>query len=130
VIATGLFGLALLCGRSPEYGERARRAEFGGAASVAFMSRGNSLLQLTAEGSMRGRVMVLWAVAPIGTTPIGGPIIGYIVQHAGPRWGLVLGGFAALIATSLAVHARRHLPTTSAPTAPGAHDLPPGAGPS
>jgi len=72
----------------------------------------------------------LWAVAFIGTTPLGGPIIGYISQDAGPRWGLATGGFAALLATALAVfpHLRRlsvahHLP------APGSDQLPPGAGP-
>jgi MFS family permease len=100
-----------------------------GAASVAFMSRGNSLLQLTAEDSMRGRVMALWAVALIGTTPIGGPVIGYIAQHASPRWGLAVGGLAALLATSLAVHARPHYPAPSKPISSDAHDLPPGAGP-
>ena len=73
-----------------------------GAGSVTFMSRGNTMLQLTADETMRGRVMALWAVAFLGTTPIGGPIVGYVAQHTGPRWGLVLGGLAALTATALA----------------------------
>lgn len=78
-----------------------------GAASVAFMSRGATLLQLTAAPAMRGRVMGLWAVAFLGTTPIGGPIVGYVAQHAGPRWGLAVGGLAAWAATALAVALHR-----------------------
>ena len=42
--------------------------------------------------------MALWAVAFLGSTPIGGPVIGWIGEYAGPRWGLAVGGFAALIA--------------------------------
>ena len=73
------------------------------------MSRGNTMLQLTADETMRGRVMALWAVAFLGTTSIGGPIVGYVAQHASPRWGLALGGLAALTATALAAfpHLRR-----------------------
>ena len=37
-----------------------------GAASVGFMAKGNSSLQLAADPSMRGRVMSLWAVAFLG----------------------------------------------------------------
>jgi MFS family permease len=92
------------------------------------MSRGNTTLQLTAAEQMRRRVMALWAVAFIGTTPIGGPIVGYVAQHAGPRWGLALGGLAALVATGLSAYAyyRR---TILHPPAPGSDQLPPGAGP-
>lgn len=72
--------------------------------------------------------MALGAVAFIGTTPVGGPNIGYVAQQAGPRAGLALGGLAALTATALALHPlyrdsrRRH------PSAPGSDQLPPGAG--
>jgi MFS family permease len=66
------------------------------------MSRGNTMLQLTADETMRGWVMALWTVAFLGTTPIGGPVVGYVAQHAGPRWGLALGGLAALTTTALA----------------------------
>ena len=93
------------------------------------MARGNTTLQLTAAEQMRGRVMALWAVAFIGTTPIGGPIIGYVAQHAGPRWALALGGLAALTATALAAipYYRQRL---LHPQSPGNEQLlPPGAGP-
>ena len=69
-----------------------------GASSIWFLSTGNATLQLTASPAMRGRVMALWTVAFIGTTPIGGPVIGWISETAGARWGLLVGGIAALAA--------------------------------
>ncbi|HEY5198854.1 MAG TPA: MFS transporter, partial [Solirubrobacteraceae bacterium] len=59
-----------------------------GWASVSFMSTGNSTLQLGADPAMRGRVMSLWFVAFQGSTPIGGPIIGWVISDAGARAGL------------------------------------------
>ena len=69
-----------------------------GAGSVAFLAIGNSTLQLAASPQMRGRVMALWAVAFLGSTPIGGPIAGYVSEHFGGRAGLVMGGIACLVA--------------------------------
>ena len=66
--------------------------------SINFLSTGNILLQITSAPEMRGRVMAFWAVAFLGSTPIGGPIIGWIGEYIGPRWGLAMGGFAALAA--------------------------------
>jgi len=71
-----------------------------GAASISVMSIGNSTLQLNAAPSMRGRVMALWAVAFLGTTPIGGPIAGRCSDYLDGRGGLVLGAagcFAAAL---------------------------------
>jgi MFS family permease len=72
-----------------------------GAASVGFMSNGNSTLQLGADPSMRGRVMALWSVAFMGSTPIGGPIAGAVTEHFGGRAGLLLGAAACLAAALL-----------------------------
>ena len=69
-----------------------------GLCSLGFTSLGNSTLQLESRPDMRGRVMALWTVAFMGTTPVGGPIIGLIGEHANPRWSLVTGGIAALAA--------------------------------
>lgn len=69
-----------------------------GFASTAFVSLANSTLQLRCKESMRGRVLSLWMVAVLGTAPIGGVIIGFLVQHAGPRAGLVVGAGAAFMA--------------------------------
>jgi MFS family permease len=72
-----------------------------GAASVTFLSKGNSTLQLAAAPQMRGRVMALWAVAFLGSTPIGGPTAGAVAQYVGPRWGLGLGALACALAALL-----------------------------
>ena len=69
-----------------------------GAVSVTFAAGINSTLQLGADPLLRGRVMALYSVVFIGSTPIGAPLVGWLSEAAGPRAGLVLGGSAALIA--------------------------------
>jgi len=67
-----------------------------GAASISFTATTNSLLQLAAPTMMRGRVMALWSVVYLGTTTVGGPIVGLVSEQAGPRAGLALGALATL----------------------------------
>ncbi len=69
-----------------------------GVFSIIFTSQGDTLLQLESEPSMRSRVVALWSVAFIGSTPIGGPIIGWIGEYASPRWSLATSGIAAIAA--------------------------------
>jgi MFS family permease len=66
--------------------------------SINFTSLANTTLQMHTVPSMQGRVMALWSISFLGTTPIGGPIMGFVGQHAGARWGLLLGGLAAIVA--------------------------------
>jgi MFS family permease len=73
-----------------------------GAASITFAAGINSQLQLAADPAMRGRVMALYAIVFLGSTPIGGPLTGWLAEALGPRSGLVLGGLAALTAAALA----------------------------
>jgi MFS family permease len=68
-----------------------------GAASISFMATGNSTLQLNAAPGMRGRVMSLWFVAFQGSTPVGGPIVGWTMAVAGARAGLGLGALTVLL---------------------------------
>lgn len=72
-----------------------------GAASISFMSTGNATLQLTAEPMMRGRVMSLWFVAFQGSTPIGGPIIGWVMAAAGARAGLGVAAVTCVLVSLL-----------------------------
>jgi predicted MFS family arabinose efflux permease len=69
-----------------------------GAASIAFVATNNATLQLRADPSMRGRVMSLNAIAFLGSTPIGAPLLGYISDSTSPRLALALGGAATLLA--------------------------------
>jgi len=71
---------------------------FAGISSLNFISLGNTILQLYSKPEMRGRVMAFWTMAFSGSTPIGGPIIGWVGQEFGARWGLAVGGFAAIVA--------------------------------
>lgn len=75
-----------------------------GAASIVFISIANSSLQLSAIPAMRGRVMALYTVAFLGSTPLGAPIIGYVGQHFGARYSVAIGGFAAIVAGIYGMH--------------------------
>jgi MFS family permease len=70
--------------------------------SINFSSLGNSLLQLESSPQMRGRVMSFWSMAFLGSTTIGAPLVGLFAETAGARWGLALGGIAALVGSALA----------------------------
>jgi MFS family permease len=80
-----------------------------GICSINFSSLGNSTLQLSSDPQMRGRVMALWSVAFLGSTTFGGPLVGWFAGAAGPRWGLALGGIAALLAAALGAFTLRNL---------------------
>ncbi len=69
-----------------------------GAASVTFAAGVNSTIQLAADPSMRGRVMALYMIVFMGSTPIGGPITGLLSGVFGARAALVMGGTAGLLA--------------------------------
>lgn len=66
--------------------------------SILFQTVGNTILQLESDPRMRGRVMSYWTMAFLGSTAVGGPLIGWIGQVANPRFGLGLGGGAAILA--------------------------------
>jgi len=78
---------------------------FVGYGSITFNSLAKTTLQLAAAPTMRGRVMALWALAWLGSTPLGGPVVGWIGQAAGPRWSLVAGGLPTLACGILALPA-------------------------
>jgi MFS family permease len=76
---------------------------FVGYGSITFNSYAKTTLQLAADPTMRGRVMALWFLAWQGSTPIGGPLVGWIAQEAGARWSLVVGGVPTVICGLLAL---------------------------
>jgi MFS family permease len=89
-----------------------------GAGSVSFMAIGNSTLQLGAAPEMRGRVMSLWFVAFQGSTPIGGPLIGWVIAAAGARVGLGLGGVTLLAVAAFGALVLRRLPRAHSAAVP------------
>jgi MFS family permease len=69
-----------------------------GAASVTFAATINSTLQLAVSPEMRGRVMALYSVVFLGSTPIGGPLTGWLAETYNPRVALLLAGVSGLSA--------------------------------
>ncbi|TBW33805.1 MFS transporter [Siculibacillus lacustris] len=71
-----------------------------GVSILTFTNSTSSLMQLSTEPVMRGRVMALRLAIGVGATPIGAPIVGWVADAFGPRWALGVGaasGFAAAI---------------------------------
>ncbi|MGH8882984.1 MAG: MFS transporter, partial [Stackebrandtia sp.] len=78
-----------------------------GLIGLTFNTTGNSMVQMETEPAMRGRVMSLYMMVFTGGTPIGGPVVGWITEHFGPRIGLftcgaVSAACAALVGVILA----------------------------
>jgi MFS family permease len=69
-----------------------------GVAALTVTNSSSSLMQLSTEPAMRGRVMAIRLAVALGGTPLGAPMVGWVADHLGARWGLVVGaagGFAA-----------------------------------
>ena len=96
VAATGFGSLMLLAAAAPTFPLQLLALVPLGAMSVTFAAGVNSALQLAVAPELRGRVMALYSVVFLGSTPVGGPIAGWLSEVAGPRAGLVMGGVAAL----------------------------------
>ena len=96
-----------------------------GAATMTLMATSNTTLQLRSRPDMRGRVISLYMLLVIGTTPIGGPIVGWVAQRAGTRWAIALGAAASLCGAAIATYggrrSRQH-PPVAATDPPGGTD--------
>ena len=68
-----------------------------GIGGAAFIASVNSITQVMSPPDMRGRMLALGAVAFLGSTPIGGPVTGWIADHVSPEWSMGYGGVIALI---------------------------------
>ena len=73
-----------------------------GGATITFLSTANSTLQLASADEMRGRVMSLYLIVFLGSTPIGGPLVGWIAQRYGPRASFALAGVASVVGAAFA----------------------------
>jgi MFS family permease len=74
-----------------------------GISSLTFMNSTNSMMQLSTEPAMRGRVMALRLAVVLGGTPIGGPLVGWVADTFGPRWSLGVGALSGFAAAGVAV---------------------------
>jgi len=80
-----------------------------GAASVAFIALANTLIQLHSDAQMRGRLMALWAIVFLGSTPIGAPLTGLVAAQFGARVALSMGAVATLLAATYGTVALRRI---------------------
>jgi MFS family permease len=101
--AATAFGLtALAAAAAPTLGVELIALVLLGATSIAFLATANSTLQLSSSAHMRGRVMALYGLVFLGSTPIGSLVVGWLAEQFGPRSGLVLAGVGALAAAAVA----------------------------
>lgn len=121
VLAASAFAMAMgLATAAPSLDLELFALALAGGASISFMATGNSTLQLNAAPEMRGRVMSLWFVAFQGSTPIGGPIVGWVMAVVGPRAGLGLGAVTAAVVAVGGLLALRRLPLARGARSAGA----------
>ena len=110
LVGATIFGLGCtLAAVAPGYWFFAGALIVIGVAALTFTNTTNSLMQLSTEPAMRGRVMALRVGIALGGTPIGAPIVGWVASHYGPRWALGVGaasGFAAAIVAVMAAGRR------------------------
>jgi MFS family permease len=94
-----VFGLfTIVAGLMPTYLSFAVLLVPTGAAALVFSVANNSFVQLGVDPQMRGRVMALYFMCFLGGTPVGAPLIGWISEHLGAPWGLILGGAVVVVA--------------------------------
>ncbi|QLS59450.1 MFS transporter [Klebsiella variicola] len=104
-----IFGLGcLLAAASPGYWFFAVALVVIGIAALTFTNATNSLMQLTTEPAMRGRVMALRVGVALGGAPIGAPLVGWVANHYGPRWALSIGALSGLVAACVAGYLLRN----------------------
>lgn len=109
VIGAAIFGLGCtLAAIAPTYTLFAGALVVIGVAALTLTNTSNSLMQLSTEPSMRGRVMALRLAIALGGTPIGAPIVGWVANHLGPRWALGIGAASGFAAALIGMYALSH----------------------
>ena len=104
--AAAAFGVAMvLLALAPNLGVAFPVAVLLGLASIAFMTTSTAIVQLLAGAEYRGRVLAIQAMVFLGSTPIGGPIVGWVSDAVGPRAGIALGAVACFAAAAYGARA-------------------------
>jgi MFS family permease len=102
VAGTLMFGVSCAAAAvMPSYWLFAATLVVGGIAAMTFANASNTLMQLTTESAMRGRVMAIRLAIMMGGTPIGAPIVGWVADHYGPRYSMGVAALAGVVATGV-----------------------------
>jgi MFS family permease len=100
--SAAVFGLGCALGAvSPDYWVFAFSLALVGVATMTLTNVSSSLMQLSTEPSMRGRVMAFRLAVVLGTTPLGAPIVGWVANNLGPRWALGLGAASGVVTAAI-----------------------------
>jgi MFS family permease len=69
-----------------------------GICSITMLNNANAYVQTTTPPELRGRVMSLYMAIFMGGTPLGAPLVGWVANVYGPRWGLAVGAMGGVLA--------------------------------
>ncbi len=101
VVGAATFGVSMLAlAAAPSLGAACLVSFVVGLGSIGFLTSSTAIVQLLAGAEYRGRVLAIQGMVFLGSTPIGGPLVGWISDTAGPRAGIALGGVACLVAAA------------------------------
>jgi MFS family permease len=107
-LTAGAFGVAMgVLALAPNLASAFPIGFFTGLASIGFMTTCTTIVQVRADPSMRGRVLALQSMVFLGSTPIGGPLLGWICDRFGARAGLLVGAASAVVAAAYGLVAVR-----------------------
>jgi MFS family permease len=125
VVAVGWGAAILAAGVAPNLATALAALAFVGYGSITFNAAAKTTLQLTARPELRGRVMALWGLAWNGGTVLGAPLVGWVAETFGSRWGLVIGGAPTIVLGVALLPALRrlgvqHPSRAGSPAEPGA----------
>ncbi|MCU1458157.1 MAG: arabinose efflux permease family protein [Actinomycetia bacterium] len=110
VVASLVFGAAMaLFAAAPSLGFAFPVAPLVGFGSISFLTASTAIVQIYAAPKMRGRVLALQAMVFLGSTPVGGPILGALSDAWGARSGLVVGALACFAAAAFGLIAGRRV---------------------
>jgi len=102
---SAVFGIGCtLAALAPGYWWFAAALVVIGVAALTLNNATNSMMQLSTEPAMRGRVMALRLAVALGGTPIGAPIVGWVANRFGPRWALGVGASSGFAAALVAIY--------------------------
>jgi MFS family permease len=105
VAAAAIFGLGFcIAAAMPSYGLFGCALVIIGLSAQTFTTTANSIIQISTEPEMRGRVIALFLAIAVGATPLGAPFVGWVADTFGPRWALGVGAASGFGAVIVAVH--------------------------